>query len=109
MEHLQEFNSLNGKPSVNKVLNSLPNLQRKLPLSLQFYLKAVNKDMSRDVQKMIKNGIGKDPRVYYRDFLSKLLADNRKIKASEIEKFMTDNILEVKKNQHMNEKCVIFM
>lgn len=87
----------------------MPNLQRKLPLSLQFYLKAVNKDISRDIHKMIKNGIGKDPRVYYRDFLKKLLAENRKIKASEIEKFMTDNILEVKKNQQMNEKCLTFM
>ena len=62
----------------------MPNLQRKLPLSLQFYLKAVNKDISRDIHKMIKNGIGKDPRVYYRDFLKKLLAEDRKIKASEI-------------------------
>ena len=45
----------------------------------------------------------------YSDFLKKLLAENRKIKASEIEKFMTDNILEVKKNQQMNEKCLTFM
>ena len=78
---------------MNKLLNDLPNFQRKLPLSLQFYLKAVNVEVSRDVHKMIKNGIGKDKRPYYRDFTNKLLAEDRKINKKKIEKFVTDNMI----------------
>lgn len=54
----------------------MPYFQRELPLSLQFYLKAVNLDLHKNTRKMIKNGIGRDKRPYYRKFSEKLLDES---------------------------------
>ena len=58
---------------------------------------------------MIKNGIGKDKRPYYHDFIEEMLAKGRNMKKKKIIKFLTDNMQLVRKNQVMNEKCLHFI
>ena len=57
--------------------------------------------------KLQKEGIGKDKRPYYRDFIKDL--HSNKIKSKKVEKFITDNLQMVRRGTVLYNKCSSIM
>ena len=78
-----------------------------LPLSRQFYLKAIQKNTHEKLMMLQKDGLGKDKRPFYNTFIAK--HHLRVTKPEKMERFITDNLQLVRRGAILNSKCASFM
>ena len=96
------------KMSLGSLMKALPALQKKkAPLSFGFYEQAVKTENANMAIELFKRGIQQDPRPYYRRFATDYL--DKKLKRTQVQKFVTDNLLSIAKHQNLNERYVKFM
>ena len=58
-------------------------------------------------KELFRNAITKDHRPYYKEFAKGYFA--KKLKPTQVQKFVTDNLLTIAKHQKLNERYISFM